>query len=267
VPDVTRVSLHGGVCPCCNKRFKATAPEGLEPGSPFGPNLRAFVIYLRTVQDIPLERLSRLLHELIGLEISEGALVNILAASRRAFATQTDRIKTCPREGGGQNAGTAKVDGVEFEALINPSDNDRVELSFNYLDARYSNFTPTLASGASRNFKGLQLDRSPKYTAVAGYTHTFQIGDGGKIDAAVRTHLSAEYHLQDLGALVQYRQPSFTKTDVTLTYTAPKGRWYVQGFAKNLENEITLEAASSGIVGAATIGEPRTFSIRTGIKF
>ena len=99
VPDVTRVSLHGGVCPCCNKRFKATAPEGLEPGSPFGPNLRAFVIYLRTVQGIPLERLSRLLHELIGLEISEGALVNILAASRRAFATQTDRIKACPREG------------------------------------------------------------------------------------------------------------------------------------------------------------------------
>jgi len=93
MPDVTRVSLHGGVCPCCNKRFKATAPEGLEPGSPFGPNLRAFVIYLRTVQGIPLERLSRLLHELLGLEISEGALVNILAASRGAFATQTDRIK------------------------------------------------------------------------------------------------------------------------------------------------------------------------------
>jgi transposase len=45
-PDVTRVSLHGSVCPCCAKRFKAEPPEGLEPGSPFGPNLRAFVIYL-----------------------------------------------------------------------------------------------------------------------------------------------------------------------------------------------------------------------------
>lgn len=93
VPDVTRVSLFGGVCPCCTKGFKAAAPQGLEPGSPFGPNLRAFVIYLRTVQGIPLARLSRLLHELIGLEISEGALVNILAASRGAFATQADRIK------------------------------------------------------------------------------------------------------------------------------------------------------------------------------
>src|SRR6202140_4525587 len=40
VPDVTRVTLHGGVCPCCARRFKAAAPEGLEPGSPFGPNLR-----------------------------------------------------------------------------------------------------------------------------------------------------------------------------------------------------------------------------------
>ena len=33
-PDVTRVTLQGGVCPCCAKRFKARPPEGLEPGSP-----------------------------------------------------------------------------------------------------------------------------------------------------------------------------------------------------------------------------------------
>jgi transposase len=35
-PEITRVSLHGGVCPCCAKRFKAEAPAGLEPGSPPG---------------------------------------------------------------------------------------------------------------------------------------------------------------------------------------------------------------------------------------
>jgi hypothetical protein len=29
-PDVTRVTLQGGVCPCCNKRFKARPPVGLE---------------------------------------------------------------------------------------------------------------------------------------------------------------------------------------------------------------------------------------------
>ena len=92
-PDVTRVTLHGGVCPCCARRFKAEPPEGVEPGSPFGPNLRAFVIYLRSVQGIPLARLSHVLRDLFGLDISEGALVNILDASREPFATQTNLIK------------------------------------------------------------------------------------------------------------------------------------------------------------------------------
>ncbi len=92
-PDVTRVTLHGGVCPCCAKRFRAEPPEGLEPGSPFGPNLRALVIYLRSVQGIPLARLSHVLRDLFGLDISEGALVNILAASQKPFAAQTNLIK------------------------------------------------------------------------------------------------------------------------------------------------------------------------------
>jgi transposase len=92
-PDVTQVSLYGGVCPGCSKRFKAEPPEGLGPGSPFGPNLRAFVIYLRSVQNIPLARLTDVLRDLLGLEISEGALVNILRASCKPFAKQTSLLK------------------------------------------------------------------------------------------------------------------------------------------------------------------------------
>ena len=98
-PDVTRVTLYGGVCPCCAGRFKAPPPEGLEPGSPFGPNLRALAIYLRSVQGIPLARLGEALRDLFGLEISQGALVNILRAGRSAFCEQTDRIKASLREG------------------------------------------------------------------------------------------------------------------------------------------------------------------------
>ncbi|MEQ9193789.1 MAG: hypothetical protein RLP27_12515, partial [Rhodospirillales bacterium] len=36
-----------------------------------GPNLRAFVLYLRFGQAIPFERLARLLGDLFGLAISE----------------------------------------------------------------------------------------------------------------------------------------------------------------------------------------------------
>ena len=92
-PDVTRVTLHGGTCPCCHERFKATPPAGLEPGSPFGPNLRAFVLYLRFGQAIPFARLERLLSDLFGLAISEGALANMLKDSASAFEIQASAIR------------------------------------------------------------------------------------------------------------------------------------------------------------------------------
>lgn len=92
-PDVTRVTLHGGICPCCARRFKAQPPQGLEPGSPFGPNLRAFAIYLRASHAVSFERLARLMSDLLGLDISEGALVNILGDSKNAFAQQMSLIR------------------------------------------------------------------------------------------------------------------------------------------------------------------------------
>jgi transposase len=92
-PDVTQVRLHGGICLCCTKKFVAEPPAGLEPGSPFGPNLRAFAIYLRFSHAISFERLSRLMSDLLGLKISEGALVNILDDSKAAFARQMSLIR------------------------------------------------------------------------------------------------------------------------------------------------------------------------------
>lgn len=93
-PDVTRVTLHGGICPCCARRFKASPPQGLEPGSPFGPNLRAFAIYLRASHAVSFERLAQLMSDLLGLSISEGALVNILSHSSKVFGEQFERIRT-----------------------------------------------------------------------------------------------------------------------------------------------------------------------------
>jgi len=61
VPHVTRVSLLGGACLCCARKFKAEPPQDMPKGSPFGPNLRALVIYLRFTQGIAFERLATLL--------------------------------------------------------------------------------------------------------------------------------------------------------------------------------------------------------------
>ena len=92
-PMVTRVKLHGGQCRACRGRFKADAPLDMPPGSPFGANLRAVVIYLRYTQGIAMERLQAVLRELFGLTISQGALSAMLACAGPAFAEQTGHIR------------------------------------------------------------------------------------------------------------------------------------------------------------------------------
>ncbi len=98
-PQVTRVTLFGGRCPCCAGRFKAAPPPDMPPGSPFGPNLRAFALYLRFGQAIPFARLAQLMGDLFDLTISEGALANLMQAAAPAFARQARLIKARLLEG------------------------------------------------------------------------------------------------------------------------------------------------------------------------
>lgn len=92
-PVVTRVHRHRGVCPCCRKGFAAPPPVGLEPGSPFGPNLAALTVHLHVTQAISLERLAGLLDEVFGVEISEGAITNILARAQAPLVAAAEAIK------------------------------------------------------------------------------------------------------------------------------------------------------------------------------
>jgi transposase len=81
-PVVTRVEQYAGHCQGCGGTTLAPLPEGLEAGTPFSLNIVALAIYLRFTHAISYRRLSRLMTELFGLAISEGALD---AAFRRAM--------------------------------------------------------------------------------------------------------------------------------------------------------------------------------------
>jgi transposase len=91
-PDVTRVRLLGGRRACRGERVVATAPEGLEPGSPFGKSIEAIAVYLHYAQTIGVERLRCLFAEMFGLAISEGALCNILARAQAPLEAAASAI-------------------------------------------------------------------------------------------------------------------------------------------------------------------------------
>ncbi|WP_310014685.1 TonB-dependent receptor domain-containing protein [Novosphingobium sp. 1748] len=169
------------------------------------------------------------------------------------------------------NAATAKVDGVELEAVVRPAKNHTIDAMVTFLDARYGTYTPPI-NGANTNFAGLQLNRSPKSVVALGYTYNQPLSNGGEVVLNARTRVSASYALTDVGNGAFFRQPGYSKTDITVTYNSPDKKYYVGAFAKNLENRIVLtgatgQTASSSFAGTAVFEDPRTFGVRAGVKF
>ena len=89
-PVITRIHRHRGVCPSCRRGFSAPAPTGMAPGSPFGPDLTALILHLHVTQAIGFERLVRLLDEVFGTRISEGAIANMLARAETLLTTAAE---------------------------------------------------------------------------------------------------------------------------------------------------------------------------------
>jgi transposase len=91
-PMVTRVERYAGHCRCCGATTLAPLPEGLEPGTPFSLNIVALAMYLRFAHHVSYRRLSRLLLELFGLAISEGALDAAFRRGKPRFDAETAAI-------------------------------------------------------------------------------------------------------------------------------------------------------------------------------
>src|SRR5918998_1127880 len=91
-PMVTRVERYAGLCRGCGATTLAPLPEGLEPGTPFSRDVVALAMYLRFVHAVGYRRLSRLLLELFGLAISEGALDAAFRRGKPRFDAETAAI-------------------------------------------------------------------------------------------------------------------------------------------------------------------------------
>jgi transposase len=92
-PIVTRIALFGGRCRGCGRRYRAPAPTGMEPGTPFGPGIRSLLAYLHHSHHVGFERLARIAHELFGLVISEGAIANIFRRMEADMSAATRAIR------------------------------------------------------------------------------------------------------------------------------------------------------------------------------
>ncbi len=166
------------------------------------------------------------------------------------------------------NAAKALVDGIELESVLAIDENNRLDFSATWLDARYEDW-PVLPT---YNLAGAKLDRSPEWAFNAGYSYTQPLANGASLIAGIRTRYSAKYAFFTQTLRAQFWQPSFTKTDLSLTYDSG-AQWSVQGYVRNVENTIELTAAGVGggfpglNNGGAGISEPRTYGVRLNASF
>ncbi|MBD8637903.1 TonB-dependent receptor [Sphingomonas sp. CFBP 13733] len=170
------------------------------------------------------------------------------------------------------NAGKSRIWGIETDSTFVLSDRDRAHLTFNYLDAKFTDF-PGAVSGLNGTFPidltGNTPPQAPKVTIAVGYDHTFPIGDG-KLVASGFSRFKSQYFLTPFNWEAE-RQQAYTQTDLSLEYSAPGDRFSIQGFVRNLENERPLGYGfftGGGInVYNFSFGAPRTYGAQATIKF
>ena len=114
-PMVTRVEQYGGRCASCGQLYVAPVPAGLEPGTPFGASIQSLATYLRYTHAISDERLSALLAQVFGLDISAGGLANLFQAVKGRLDQGVAEILTRLRSSRliGSDETSARVNGQQ----------------------------------------------------------------------------------------------------------------------------------------------------------
>ncbi len=112
-PVVIEARRYQATCPHCGQRQVGQYPPGLEPSRVFGPQLEALVCYFHHTQHVSYERLAGLFRGLFGLELSQGAIANVLARSARRLQPEVEAIRAQLRQAPviGSDETGARVDG------------------------------------------------------------------------------------------------------------------------------------------------------------
>lgn len=178
------------------------------------------------------------------------------------------------------NGGTLQARGAELSVALLPVDGWRVSLGGSYVDAKYVKFGANLPGGfqvingavpASRfiDLSGQRPPYTPEFTFSMATSYDFDVGIG-TLTPQVQFRYSDSYFAHgglpyDLSGF----QPSFTQTDLRLTFLSDNKRWQVEVFGENLEDVMINQRTQTGGDGLqqANWGQPTNYGARVKIRF
>ena len=108
------------------------------------------------------------------------------------------------------------------------------------------------ATIGSVNWSGLSLDNTPHFVGTLGYTHDFGLPRGATLSLHLETKYSTSYVESDPAAAStqdptnsdsRFTQPSYTRSNASLTYSSEDNRFSMQAFVSNIENKLQMTGA------------------------
>ena len=179
-----------------------------------------------------------------------------------------------------QNAGVARIKGLELGVNGRLSPNLTISLGANLMSTKISKFpnasvpvpitnasgVPTLAGNvtAQVNANGNELLRAPERTLNLGFNYHQDLL-GGRIEVAGNAYFSSEM-FADVSNRI--RQPAYEIVNGSVTWHSPGDRYFVRVFGENLTNQVYALGWSLGSFGDATqVAKPRWFGGTIGAKF
>lgn len=131
------------------------------------------------------------------------------------------------------NAAEAEIRGVEAELLWRPVRGLDINGSYTYLDATFVDF----ATGATANFTGNTLPRSPEHKFNAGAQYRWSLGESGGAFIRADYTYQTDYFLEASNTPLEV-QDGYGIVDARAAYESPSGAWEVALWGKNLTDEL-----------------------------
>lgn len=174
-----------------------------------------------------------------------------------------------------RNAGDARIDGAELEAVAVPATGLTVNASVGWLDARYTSVLPGVLAVSGPNpfqagtFKGAPLPKTADWKINLSPRYQFEAAGGGQVTLlADWTYVSSVWN--DSQRSFVLKRPSQHLINASLTYEEPKGAWSIAVGGTNLANERYLTTGGLNVAAGLAFGtysRPREGYVRFGMKF
>jgi iron complex outermembrane receptor protein len=168
------------------------------------------------------------------------------------------------------NAPHSQIKGVQVDSAFAASSTLKLYAHVGYLDAKFKEFTAPIVGGGVADLAGYQLPYAPSLTASLGAEQTVLLSDKGSLVFRGDSYVSTSYwevfsHTSGL------LQPSYTKSDVSISYHSPNDSWDVGVWGKNLEDKAVATAGGetgnpAPYAAAVYVEPPRTFGVRFHVR-